>query len=61
MILAGEKLPGVYPAPCNSAEKRENVERVLQFMQARRVRKHHINSQGMKICNSVNSKTTLKC
>lgn len=33
-IVANEKIPGTHPKPANSAEMKENIERVLQFMRS---------------------------
>ena len=43
---AKEPLPGVHEEPTNPEQMRENVDKVLQFMVARRIRMHHINAQG---------------
>ncbi|XP_031427351.1 dixin-like isoform X1 [Clupea harengus] len=37
-IVAGELLDGIHYAPLDNQEKRQNVERVLQFMSSKRIR-----------------------
>lgn len=35
-IVAGDRIPGTHAKPANSAEMRENIDRVLQFMRSSR-------------------------
>ncbi|XP_043202813.1 dixin-like isoform X2 [Amphibalanus amphitrite] len=44
-IVSGEKIAGVYRLPETAQMMRENVERVLQFMAAKRIRMHHVSSK----------------
>ncbi|XP_023932971.1 dixin-like isoform X2 [Lingula anatina] len=46
-IVAGEKLAGVNYEPANPHDMKENIERVLQFMAARRIRMHHTTAKDI--------------
>ncbi|CAB1333348.1 unnamed protein product [Coregonus sp. 'balchen'] len=52
-IVAGEVLEGVYEAPRDREESRENVERVLSFITSRRIRMPHTSARGVgyEVCN----------
>ena len=45
IILAGEKIAGIQYAPESLQGMRENIERILQFMAAKRIRMHQITSK----------------
>ncbi|XP_037079850.1 uncharacterized protein LOC119100808 [Pollicipes pollicipes] len=44
-IVSGEKIVGIHRLPETAQMMRENVERVLQFMAAKRIRMHHVGSK----------------
>lgn len=46
LFPAGEHLGGIHSCPSSTAEMRENVDRVLQYMAANRIRMHHTNAKG---------------
>ncbi|XP_071219037.1 dixin [Salvelinus alpinus] len=46
-IVAGEVLEGVYEAPKDREESRENVERVLNFITSRRIRMPHTSARDI--------------
>ncbi|XP_055792930.1 dixin-like isoform X2 [Salvelinus fontinalis] len=46
-IVAGEVLDGVYEAPKDREESRENVERVLNFITSRRIRMPHTSARDV--------------
>lgn len=48
LFPAGEHLGGIHSCPSSTAEMRENVDRVLQYMAANRIRMHHTNAKGTK-------------
>ncbi|XP_045209608.2 dixin-like isoform X2 [Mercenaria mercenaria] len=41
-VIAGEEISGVHDVPSTFAEMKENVERILHFMSAKKIRMHHI-------------------
>ncbi|WAR04660.1 DIXC1-like protein [Mya arenaria] len=41
-VIAGEDIAGVHDVPSTYAEMKENVERILHFMAAKKIRMHHI-------------------
>lgn len=41
-VIAGETISGVHDVPSTYAEMKENVERILHFMSAKKIRMHHI-------------------
>lgn len=41
-VIAGETISGVHDCPSTYAEMKENVERILHFMSAKKIRMHHI-------------------
>ena len=45
IILAGEKIAGIQYAPESLQGMRENIERILQFMAAKRIKMHQITSK----------------
>ncbi|XP_022323380.2 dixin-like isoform X3 [Crassostrea virginica] len=46
-IVAGEHLTGIHSCPSTTAEMRENVDLVLQYMAANRIRMHHTNAKDI--------------
>ncbi len=44
-FLAGEKIAGIEYNPESLQGMRDNLDRVLQFMAAKRIRMHHITSK----------------
>ncbi|BFZ25452.1 hypothetical protein BsWGS_28495 [Bradybaena similaris] len=46
-VIAGEVLPDIHQAPSSHAEMRGNVDKVLQFMAARKVKMHHITTRDI--------------
>merc|ERR1712227_1112865 len=44
-IISGEKIAGIRYAPESLQGMRENIERILQFMAAKRIRMHQITSK----------------
>ncbi|KAL3885751.1 hypothetical protein ACJMK2_025793 [Sinanodonta woodiana] len=46
-VIAGERLPDIHTVPTNYTEMKENVERVLHFMNAKKIRMHHINAKDI--------------
>lgn len=46
-IVSGEHLGGIHSCPSSTAEMRENVDRVLQYMAANRIRMHHTNAKDI--------------
>ncbi|XP_075958190.1 dixin-A-like isoform X1 [Anarhichas minor] len=46
-IVAGETLEGVYVAPQNKEESRENVAQVLQFISSKHIRMPHISARDI--------------
>ncbi|XP_056010361.1 dixin-like isoform X25 [Ostrea edulis] len=46
-IVSGEHLSGIHYCPSTSAEMKENVDKVLQYMAANHIRMHHTNSKDI--------------
>ncbi|XP_033758461.1 dixin-like isoform X3 [Pecten maximus] len=46
-IVAGDKLPGIHTVPSNYGEMKENVEKVLHYMSANRIRMHHASAKDI--------------
>ncbi|XP_061183950.1 dixin-like isoform X2 [Saccostrea echinata] len=46
-IVSGEHLNGIHNCPSTTAEMRENVDRVLQYMAENRIRMHHTNAKDI--------------
>ncbi|XP_021372022.1 dixin-like isoform X2 [Mizuhopecten yessoensis] len=46
-IVAGDKLPGIHVVPSNYGEMKENVEKVLNYMSANRIRMHHASAKDI--------------
>lgn len=45
-LLAGEMLPDVDRAPLSQAARKDNTEKVLQYMIARKIRMHETTAEG---------------
>lgn len=49
ILSAGEDISGVHDVPSTYAEMKENIERILHFMSAKKIRMHHIMAKGMSL------------
>lgn len=46
LFSANEKISDIHPSPSTYAQMKENVDRVLQFMFANKIKMHHITTRG---------------
>ncbi|KAK3107000.1 hypothetical protein FSP39_004689 [Pinctada imbricata] len=46
-IVSGERLTGVHSCPSSYTEMRENIERILQYMAANKIRMHHTTARDI--------------
>ncbi|XP_059172134.1 dixin-like [Physella acuta] len=46
-VIANEKISDIHPSPSTYAQMKENVDRVLQFMFANKIKMHHITTRDI--------------